>query len=106
MYDQLEDNIHHRFFMENIFTSLKFCRAAVNTDAKVLALGAARVNGRGIPPLVFQMKETNLSKKKDALGTLKVEVINDDSTSNNSLAMPAHDTKLAYFVTNCVDKVA
>ena len=90
--------------MENHFTSTKFYRAAINTHAKALTLGLARVHGSGIPPLVYQMKEKNPSRKKDKVGTLKVAVLKGDSTSNNLLALSTCDSKPVFLLLTALTK--
>ena len=52
MCDHLEDNSHHRLFRNKLFTINKFCGSTIDTDAKSLPLGVARVHGRDVPPLV------------------------------------------------------
>ena len=92
--------------MENIFTSTKFCRDAINTSAKVLILGVDIVYDRGTTPLVYQMEKKNLPRKKDIAGELKGEALKRHSTIINLLALPMRDTKPVYVFANCIEKVA
>ena len=76
--DQLEPNIYHKLFYDNLFISVKLCRGAVNAKAKVLSLSVARYSGRRVPPAVFQLEESNEKRKEEVVGTLKSVVLIHD----------------------------
>lgn len=78
LFDHLMDN-YHRIWMDNLYLSAKFCKAAYNHERKVLIAGVTRRNGRGLPlSSVLQEEEKNKNKQEAVRGTVKVSVLKGD----------------------------
>eukprot|EP01043_Picozoa_sp_COSAG02_P009074 COSAG02_NODE_302_length_25234_cov_43.365307_14_plen_804_part_00 len=92
-----------RIFMDNLYNSVKFCRAAYTI--KCLTHGVARTWGRGIPDSVLQSEEKNLDKQDSVRGMVKAAILKDDPVAPDIVAASVYDTKPVHFVSSVVDKI-
>ena len=82
--------------MNNIFTSTKISWVASNTKADELSLGEARAHSRAIPPLVYQLKETIMSRKKEWDRAIKGAMLKYDNIASNLLTLSVYDSNCLF----------
>ena len=91
-------NPHHQCFMDNLYNSASFCRAAYNHPKKVLTSGVTRKGARGIPESVVQVEVTSRSAQIEVRGTVKAAVLEGDPGCPNLIASSVYDTKPVHYL--------
>jgi hypothetical protein len=97
LFDSLE-NSHHQCFMDNLYNSVSFCRAAYNHPKKVLTAGVTRKGARGIPKSVVQVEVTSCSAQIEVHGTVKAAVLEGDPGCPNLIASSVYDAKPVHYL--------
>ena len=89
---------HHQCFMDNLYNSASFCRAAYNHPKKVLTSGVARKGSRGVPESVVQVEVTSRSAQIGVRGTVKAAVLEGDPGCPHLLASSVYDAKPVHYL--------
>jgi Transposase IS4 len=97
LFDHLKDR-HHHVWMDNLYLSAKFVKAAFMHKHKVLIAGVTRKSGRGLPASVLQEEEKNKNKQEALRGTVKVSVLKGDPDWPAMVAASVYDTKPVHFL--------
>jgi len=98
MFDQLND-LYHRCGLDNLYSSVKFCREAFIGKNKVMTHGVARKKGRGIPEFVVQ-PEVKKNLQHTVRGTTKAAILEGDPDCPEMVAFSVYDQKPVNFVTS------
>ena len=104
LFDRLVEK-HHRVYMDNLYISAKFAKAALNHPKKVLTAGVARKNGRGIPLSVIQEEVKNPAEAYKVRGTVKAAVLQGDKDCPDLVAVSVYDTKPVHFISTIVESI-
>jgi len=97
LFDKLEDS-HHRVWMDNLYLSATFCKAAYTHPNEVLIAGVTRKGGRGLPISVLQLEVENKKEQMKARGAVKVSVLQGDPSCPALVAASVYDTKPVHFL--------
>eukprot|EP01048_Picozoa_sp_COSAG05_P021918 COSAG05_NODE_4189_length_1630_cov_6.087524_1_plen_446_part_10 len=90
-------------FMDNLYNSVKFARAAYTV--KCLVHGVARTWGRGIIDSVLQKEVKNIEQQDAVRGTVKVAMLKDDPICPNIVQASVYDTKPVHIISTVCDKI-
>jgi len=104
LFDKLEDACH-RVWMDNLYLSATFCKAAYNHPKKVLIAGVTRKGGRGLPILVLQQEVENKKLQMEVRGTVKVSVLQGDAKCPSLVAASVYDTKPVHFLSMICESI-
>jgi len=104
LFDKLEDS-HHRVWMDNLYLSATFCKAAYNHTNKVLIAGVTRKGGRGLPISVLQQEVENKKQQMLVRGTVKVSVLQGDPKCPTLVAASVYDTKPVHFLSMICESI-
>jgi len=103
LFDAVEDT-HTRIWMDNLYVSSLFCRAAYGHNKKVLVAGVARVS-RGVPKVVMQHVEKDKKKPLALKGTLRATVLEGDNRCSQLVACSFYDSKPVYFISMVAESI-
>ena len=98
LFDSLGVNKNHQYFMDNLYNSVSFCRAAYNHPNRVLTAGVTRKGARGIPESVVQQEVTSRSAQIEVRGTVKAAVLEGDPGCPNLIASSVYDAKPVHYL--------
>ena len=104
MFDQLK-NKHHSVFMDNLYMSASFARAALLSKNKVKIHGVTRGDKKGIPDCVKQIELKNEKMVLEVKNTVKVAVLEGDNTCKDLVAISYYDSKPVYFLSTVVKDI-
>ena len=104
MFDQLKTQ-NHSVFMDNLYMSATFARNAMRHTKKVKIHGVTRTDNRGIPKCVMQTEIQNDKVADETRNTVKVAVLENDSSITNLLAISYYDSKPVYFLSTVIPEV-
>jgi hypothetical protein len=104
LFDKLEHR-KHRVWMDNLYMSAKFARAAYCHPNSVLISGVTRKSGRGVPSCVLQEEQKNKKAQMRVRGTVKVAVLRGDLKCPDLLCVSVYDTKPVNFLSMSADSV-
>ena len=104
LFDSLEDT-HHRVWMDNLYLSATFCKAAYNHPMKVMIAGVTRKGGRGLPISVLQQEVDNKKDQMKVRGTVKVSVLQGDPMCPALVAASVYDTKPVHFLSMICESI-
>ena len=104
MFDQLK-NKHHSVFMDNLYMSASFSRAALLSKNRVKIHGVTRCDKKGIPDCVKQVELKNEKLVLQARNTVKVAVLEGDDVIEDLVAISYYDSKPVYFLSTVVNEI-
>jgi hypothetical protein len=104
LFDHLTDR-YHRIWMDNLYLSSKFVKAAYLHKNKVMIAGVTRKAGRGLPLSVLQEEEKNKTKQEALRGTVKVSVLKGDPDCPAMVAASVYDTKPVHFLSMMCESI-
>ena len=103
LFDAITD-AHTRIWMDNLYVSSLFCRAAYCHDKKILVAGVARAS-RGVPKVVMQHIEKDKKKALALKGTVKAAVLEGDNRCPQLVACSFYDSKPVHFISMIADSI-
>jgi hypothetical protein len=104
LFDQLKTK-HHRCWVDNLYMSARFAKAAFSHGNKVLVAGVTRAKGHGIPKCVLQEA---VEKQKDLTttrGTIKAAVLEGDPGCPELVSVSVYDNKPVHFISMICDSI-
>ena len=96
---------HYTLGMDNLYTSVRFARAAYLTDQKVMIHGVIRPVKRGVPEIVRQVDMSTKEDKAEARNNLKVSKLVGTEPGVNIVIASIYDSKPVYILSNCCEEV-
>lgn len=103
LFDRLQDKLHH-CWVDNLYMSAKFAKAAFNGRNKVMTAGVTRTVDRGVPQCVIQ----DVVDKKivtTTRGTINAAVLEGDKDCPQLVSMSIYDTKPVHFISLVAESV-
>ena len=104
MFDQLKSK-NHSVFMDNLYMSASFARYSINSINKIKIHGVTRTDNRGIPKCVLQTELQNDKMADEQRNTVKVAVLENDTTIKDLVAISFYDSKPVYFLSTVIPEV-
>jgi hypothetical protein len=89
---------YHRVWVDNLYMSSKFAKAAWKSRNKVLLNGVARGAGRGVPKCVVQEQVSKPTDIVSVRGYVKAAVLQGDPGCPQLVAMSVYDNKPVHFL--------
>ena len=104
MFEQLK-NKNHSIYMDNLYMSASFARHSMRLQNKVKIHGVTRTDNRGIPKYIMQTQLQNSKMADEQRNTVKVAVLDGDSTIKDLVAISFYDSKPVYFLSSVIPEV-
>jgi len=103
LFDQLKDKFH-RVWVDNLYMSAKFAKAAYNGNNKVLLAGVTRTKDRGLPACIIQ-EVVDPKDMPTTRGNVKAAVLEGDEQCPQLVAVSTYDTKPVHFISMIAESI-